>query len=139
MRRLIQAGFSYTEVLVATALMAVALVPMMNALKPGLQGAQVHRDLAAVHFTLRGKMEEVLAQGFHALDMERQAAGSATVATVFSDTGASIPHEVFIWRWDADDADGDGDGLTGGEEDLLWVRVATTDGQVDLQTLVTNR
>ncbi len=136
MTRVTQAGFSYTEVLVATALIALALVPMLDALKPAVQGAQIHAERAETHYVLKGKMEEVLAERFHDLDAEGLAAGSPTTPTVYSDTGASVPHEVFIWRWDADNADADDDGLTGGEADLLWVRVATTDGNTELQTLV---
>jgi len=135
-RHLKQAGFSYTEVLVATALIAVALVPMLDALQPGLQGSQIHRERAQVHFVLKGKMEQVLARPFRELDSEGLTAGSPTTATVYSDTAAPVPHEVFIARWDADNADGDDDSFTGVEDDLLWVRVATTDGNTDLQTLV---
>ncbi len=133
-----QAGFSYMEVLVATALIALTLVPMLDSLKPALQGSQIHRERAEIHAVLKGKLEAVLAEDFHDLDAEATAAGSPTTHTVYSDAGASVPHEVFIWRWDADNADGDDDGLTGGEDDLLWVRVATTDGATDLQTLVTH-
>ena len=131
-----QVGFSYTEVLVATALIAVALIPMLDALTPGLQGVQIHREQAEIHFVLQGKMEEVLAQDFHDLDAEGLAAGSPTTPTVYSDTGAVVPHEVFIWRWDADNADADDDGFTGGEDDLLWIRGATADGAMQLNTLV---
>ena len=131
-----QGGFSYTEVLVATALIALALVPMLDALQPAIQGAQIHAERAETHYVLKGKMEDVLANPFHDLHAESLVAGSPTTPTVYSDAGATIPHEVFIWRWDADNADGDDDGLTGVEEDLLWIRVATADGQIDLQTLV---
>jgi len=41
-----QTGLSYIEVLVATLLIAVALVPMMEALGPGLQGSEIHRERA---------------------------------------------------------------------------------------------
>jgi len=136
MKHLKQAGFSYMEVLVATALIAMTLVPMLDSLTPGLQGSAIHREKAEVHFVLKGKMEQVLAQNFHDLDAAATAAGTYKTPTSYSDTGASVPHEVFIWRWDADNADKDDVGFTGGEDDLLWVRVATTDGQAELQTLV---
>lgn len=131
-----QAGLSYIEVLVATLLIAVALVPMMEALGPGLQGAQIHRDRAEVHYALSGKLEAVLAQNFDDLDAAATAAGDYKIPTSFSDPAATVPHEVFIWRYDTDDADGDGDVFTGGEDDILWIRVATADGLVDLQTLL---
>ena len=131
-----EAGLSYIEVLVATLLIAVALVPMMEALGPGLQGAQIHRDQAGVHYALTGKLEEVLAQPFDDLDAAATAAGDYKIATSYSDTGAVVPHEVFIWRYDVDDSDGDGNVFTGGEDDILWVRVATIDASTDLQTLI---
>ncbi len=131
-----EVGLSYIEVLVATLLIAVALVPMMDALGPGLQGAQIHRDQAGVHYALTGKLEEVLAQPFDDLDAAATAAGDYKIATSYSDLGASIPHEVFIWRWDVDNADSDNDEFTGGEDDILWVRVATADSLTDLQTLI---
>ncbi len=130
------AGLSYIEVLVATVLLAVALVPMLEALQPGLQGSEIHRNQAAVHFTLRGKMEEVLAEPFESLAAEALAAGDATTPTPYSDAGAAVPHNVFLSQWDADNADADDDGFSGTEDDLIWVRVATTDGVTDLQTLV---
>ncbi len=131
-----EAGLSYIEVLVATLLIAIALVPMMEALGPGLQGARIHRDQAGVHYALAGKLEDVLAQSFDDLDAAATAAGDYKIATTYSDLAASIPQEVFIWRYDVDDADSDGDVFTGGEDDILWIRVATTDASTDLQTLL---
>ena len=129
-------GLSYIEVLVATLLIAVALVPMLDALQPGIQGAAIHRDQAEVQFVLRGAMERVLAEPFESLDDEATSAGAPTTATAYSDAGAVVPHEVFIWRWDVDNADADDDGFTGGEDDILWIRVATLDGNTDLTTLL---
>ncbi len=130
------AGLSYVEVLVATLLIAVALVPMLDALQPGIQGSVIHRNQAEVQFVLRGAMERVLAEPFDVLDEEATNAGSPVAATVYSDLGAPVPHEVFIWRWDVDNADGDDVGLTGGEDDILWISVATQDGRTGLTTLL---
>ena len=47
-----------------------------------------------------------------------------------------MPHQVFIWRYDVDDADGDGNVLTGGESDILWLRVATQDSAQVFATLL---
>lgn len=129
-------GFSYVEVLVATLLITVALVPMMEALGPGLQGSQLHRERAEVNFALSGKLETVLVEPFDDLDAAATAAGDYQIATSYSDLGASVPHEVFVSRYDVDNADNDDDEFTGGEDDILWLRVATADGLIDLQTLV---
>ncbi|MDJ0776559.1 MAG: hypothetical protein QNJ85_01770 [Gammaproteobacteria bacterium] len=131
-----ESGLSYIEVLVATLLIAVALVPMMEALGPGLQGSRIHSDRAEVNFMLQGKLEQVLAESFDDLDDAAMAAGDFTVATTYSDMAASVPHAVFIWRWDVDNADADDDSFTGGEDDILWVRVATVNGLAELQTLI---
>lgn len=135
-RMLNQNGLSYIEVLIATLLLAIALVPMMEALGPGLQGAQIHRDRAEVNFALKGKLEEVLAQPFDDLDAAATAAGDYKIPTSYSDAGAAVPHDVFIWRYDVDNSDADGNQFTGGESDILWLRVATADGLAELQTLL---
>ncbi len=129
-------GLSYIEVLVATELIALELVPMIEALGPGLQGSRIHLDQAEVNFALQGKLEQVLAESFDDLDDAAATAGDFSVATTYSDLAADVPHAVFIWRWDVDNADADDDPFTGGEDDILWVRVATVNGLVELQTLV---
>ena len=131
-----QSGISYIEVLVATVLVALALVPMIEALGPGLRGSDIHRDRAEVNFVLQGKLEQVLAESFDDLDAAASKAGDFKVATTYSDPAAAVPHEVFIWRWDVDNADADDDQFTGGEDDILWIRVATVDELVELQTLI---
>ncbi len=131
-----QSGLSYIEVLVATLLITTALVPMMDALGPGLQGSAIHRQSAEVHYTLAGKLEAVLAEPFTDLDAAATAAGDYQTPTSYSDLAASAPHQVFISRYDVDDADTDGDVFTGGEDDLLWVRVATEGGNQALESLL---
>lgn len=131
-----QSGLSYVEVMVATLLMTMALVPMMESLQPGTQGAQIHRDRARIHYTLSGKLEQVLAESFADLDAAATAAAGPTSPTGYSDLAVPVPHQVFVWRYDVDDADSDGDVFTGGEADMLWIRVATVDGLDALETLL---
>jgi Tfp pilus assembly protein PilV len=131
-----QSGVSYVEILIATLLITIALVPMMEALQPGLQGTQVNRQQSEQHFALKGKLESVLAEPFTDLDAAATAAGAATIATSYSDPGATVPHQLFIWRYDVDDADNDGDVFTGGESDLLWLRITSVDGSYSIQTLL---
>ena len=125
-----QTGLSYVEVLVATVLVAAALVPMIDALGPGVQGARLHP------LALAGKLERVLAEPFADLDAAAAAAGAPGNPSGYSDLAAAVPHRVYLWRYDVDDADGDGDVFTGGEPDLLWARVETADGSRGLETLV---
>ena len=131
-----QTGISYIEVLVASALIALVLVPAMEGIPTGIQGSEIHKQRAEMHYVLYGKLEQVLAEPFDDLDAAGSAAGDFQVPTSYSDLGASVPHEVFIWRWDVDNADTDDDGFTGGEDDILWLRVATADGLTELQTLI---
>jgi Tfp pilus assembly protein PilV len=130
-------GFSYLEVLIATLLIAVALVPMMDALRPGIQGSKLHKQRAEIHYVLAGKLETVLAEPFVDLDEAATAAGSATSPTSYSDLAADIPYQVYIWRYDADNADADADVFSGGEDDILWVSVSLADASQSLQTLIT--
>ena len=132
-----QSGLSYVEVLVAVIFLAVALVPMMNAFGPGIQGATEQRQTIETHYIVLGVLETVLAEPFTELDDAAAAAGAHTAATRYSDD-TPIPYQVFIWRYDSDDADDDNDRFTGGEDDLLWIKVETEDGRYALQTLHSN-
>jgi Tfp pilus assembly protein PilV len=134
--RWLQSGLSYVEVVVATLLITVALVPMIEALAPGVQGSALHRQQAESHYALTGKLETVLAEPFAALDAAATVAGAYTTPTSYSDLAAVVPHQVFIWRYDADDADADGNVFTGGEDDLLWVQVQSQNGSQVLETLL---
>lgn len=131
-----QRGFTYLEVMIATVLIAIMLVPAMEALTPAIQGSAMHKQHAEIHYALLGKLEQVLAKSFDELDAAAAVAGAHTNATSYSDPAANVPDRVFIWRYDIDDADSDGDVFTDGEDDLLWVKVATEDASQSLQTLI---
>lgn len=135
-RKRLQLGFSYVEVLVAMTLIAVALVPAMNALRVGVTAAGVHEQETVRTFELAGRMEQVLSQSFFDLDTAAAVAGSAVVPTSFSDlAGTEDRLVVFIAGYDADDADADGDPFTGVDSGVLWVRVAIENTQHVLTTL----
>lgn len=129
-------GLTYIEVLVAVLLVAVAMVPAIDALQGGVMSARVHGELVEEHFHLGSRIEELLAQPFSDLDTEALAVGDPTVATAFSDTlGATRRRLVFLARYDGDDVDGDGDPFTGGDDGLLWVRVEIESTNQSLETL----
>ena len=130
-------GFSYIEVLVATVLIALMLVPAMESLSPGIQGSALHKHQAQVHYALSGMMESVLAEPFDDLDAAATAAGSWTTPTSYSDVySPEITRNVYIWRYDVDDADLDGDVMTGGEDDILWLSISLPDYSQSLHSLV---
>ena len=132
----LQKGVSYIELLVATILIAIALVPMMNSLQAGLQGASLFQKKSQSHYVLIGNLEKVLAEPFDDLDSAATAAGAYTSPTTYSESAAPIPFNVFIWRYDVDNADSDNNEFTGGEEDLLWVKVSLVDNGQSLETFI---
>jgi len=132
------AGLTYVEVLVATVLMVVALVPAIDALSPAIQGSGIHQSETALHYHLSAGLEDVLAAPFDSLDTEAQALGDPTVVSpLFSDTAGSTDRRlVFLSRYDADNADGDNDAFTGTDEGLIWVRVEVETTSHALETLL---
>ena len=129
-------GITYLEILIAITLIAIALGPMMNSLQSGLQGTALHKTKVEVLHVLTGHLVQVLAEPFDDLDAAATAAGSHTNKTTYSDEAAAIPYNVYLWRYDADNADGDGDWFTGGEEDLLWIKIALPNESESFETLL---
>ena len=135
------AGISYVEVLVSVVLIAIVLVPAMEALQPGMAGSGIHEIIAEDHYRLTGKFEEVLAEPFVDLDIAAITAGSATTATAYSDVftypnGRQITRNVFIAQYEADNADSDNDPFTGIDIGLLWVQVEIAGTELRLETLI---
>ncbi len=121
------AGFSYVEVMVATVLIAITLVPAMDALLPGINGSGIHETRSEDHYQLLGRVEEILAEPFANLNAAAIAAGNPTTATSYSDVytyanGRQIKRAIFISRYDGDNADADNDPFTGTDAGLLWVQ-----------------
>ena len=131
-----QIGIAYIEILIATVLIAIALVPMLNSLQAGLQGATLFQKKVEFLHVLTGTVEKVLAEPFNELDNAATAAGAHTNATSYSDMGSPIPFKVYLWRYDVDNADNDNNEFTGGEEDLLWVKVTLQDNGQSIETLI---
>lgn len=131
-----QHGLTLVEVLVAIALLAVMLVPAINALTTSSHGADVHRDLASNHFRLTSRLEELLAEPFSNLEAAALAAGSPQTATTYSET-AGVPGRlvVYLSACDGDNADGDDDLFTGTDDGILWIRVEVENTVHDLQTI----
>ena len=122
------AGLTYVEILIATLLIVVTLLPAIQALYPAVAGTGVHGSRLEDHYQLAGRLEELLAEPFADLDAAATAAGDETIPTTYSDTvthddGRQIDRNVFLSRYDSDNADGDNDPFTGTEDDLLWMRV----------------
>lgn len=130
------AGLSYVEVLIATLLITVALVPALEALAPGVTGAVIHANRVEEHYARTSRMEELLAEPYALLDAAAEAAGSPANSTAYSDVvtladGRQLARNVYLSQYDADNADADGDPFTGTEDDLLWLRVELAGGVLD--------
>lgn len=135
-----QSGLSYTEVLVATALIALLLTPALEALNTGLNSVRARRTLGEEQHLLRAKLDDVLALPFATLDAAAQAAGGATTATSLSDTvtlsdGGSLARQVYLSRYDGDNADADGNPFTGTDAGLIWARVTIPGTALAAETL----
>lgn len=132
-----QRGISYVEVLAAVIIIAVAVVPATNAIRGSLDVAEADNQATVDHYRLMSKMEEVLAEPFAAV---AAAAAGPTVATAYSDAAGSADRRlVFVAPYDGDNADADNDAFTGGDPDLLWIKVEIEGSASFLQTLSTDR
>ncbi|MGB7815389.1 MAG: hypothetical protein WBL28_03455 [Methylotenera sp.] len=98
-----QRGFSYTEVLLSVILLAILLVPAMQALNNAIMGGS--NNLAVQQLNLRSKMEEVLSKPFGKLYAETYLTGGNTttsISTNYSDaSGATNRRIVVLYRFDA--------------------------------------
>lgn len=150
-----QTGISYIEVMLATAILAVSLVPALQAVQSGIQSASVHESLATRHFSLVSRRQELHAESFASLVSAADAAGGSNIPTSYSDSAGSNDRVlVFLAAYDADNADSDGDVFTvvdpntDGDNNpytsadtdsplsLLWMRIAIENGADELTTLV---
>jgi hypothetical protein len=127
------------EVLIATLLIVILLVPALDAMQSGIQGSGVHIELARNNYRMIAKLEETLSRPFAELQAQADAAGDSTVLIPppYSDpSGTTDRRRVFIARYDGDNADTDDDEFTGVDHGLLWIRVKINKTNYDIRTLV---
>lgn len=135
-RRRTEFGLTLVEVLVTIVLLAILLVPAINALQTGIVGTEVHSDVATSHYRLTSRIEELLAEPYSDLADAALAAGSATTPSSYSEA-AGPPSRLLVYLslYDGDNADADDDPFTGTEPDLLWIMVEIEDSIFTLQTV----
>jgi type II secretory pathway pseudopilin PulG len=134
-----QAGFSYMELLIATLLIVIMLVPALDAMQSGIQGSGIHTQLAQNHYRMISKMEQTLALPFGELLTQADLVADSTVLipAPYSDiAGTESRRLVFLSRYDGDDADADNDPFTGTDAGLLWVRVTIVNSPRALETVI---
>jgi len=131
-----QRGLTYVEILIATLLLVIGLVPALDALRNAVLGTGSNDGYVVAQHRLYGQLEELLVEPFSDLDEAAQAAGSPTTPTTYSEPGGTPGRMlVFIARYDGDNADGDTNPMTGGDEGLLWVQAAIENSPYALETL----
>ena len=74
-----QSGFTYMEMLVATLLIVIMLVPALDAMQSGIQGSGIHKQLAQNQYRLISKMEQTLALSFDELLEQADLVADSTV------------------------------------------------------------
>ncbi|MGB5353601.1 MAG: type II secretion system protein [Woeseia sp.] len=128
-----QTGLTLVEVLIAVSLLAVLMVPAMQALRNGFLGADIERQQTSDHHRLVARLEEVLAEPFGMLNA---AAAGPTTASSYSDPPATPAGvQVYIAAYDADNADADDDPFTGTDDGVLRINVRIAGGTQSLATL----
>ncbi len=132
------AGYSYVEVLVATVLLAVTLVPAIKALHNASLASEINQSMTVQHYRLFRLMEQVMAESYNALEIEAITAGSPDVPTNYSDpVGTQNRRLLYLSRADGDNADGDDDLFTGTDDGLLWVKAEIEGTVQSMENLVT--
>ena len=134
-----QSGFSYMELLIATLLIAIMLVPALDAMQSGIQGSAIHTQLAQNQYRMISKMEETLALPFAELLQQADLVADSTVLipAPYSDSaGTEFRRLVYLARYDGDNTDADDNPLTGTDTGLLWVRVTIENSPRSLETVV---
>lgn len=127
------------ELLVATLLIAIMLVPALDAMQSGIQGSAIHTQLAQNQYRMISKLEQTLALPFAELltQADLVADPKILIPAPYSDpAGTASRRLVFLARYDGDDADGDKDPFTGTDAGLLWVRVTIENSPRALETVI---
>ena len=134
-----QSGFSYMELLIATLLITIMLVPALEAMQSGIQSSAIHNQLARNQYRMISKMEQTLALPYSELLKQADLVADSTVLIPppYSDSaGTELRRLVYLARYDGDDVDGDKNPFTDTDTGLLWVRVTIEDSPRALETVV---
>ncbi len=135
-------GFSYVEILLAIVLIAICLVPAMEALGPAFSNIAEKEKFSENSMALRSKLEEVLAAPWSDLEDEAVPEGSPLIPTIFSEApytmpdGRQITLNVYISGYDGNNADADDDPFSGIDSGLLYVKVTVEGTPQQMETLV---
>lgn len=131
-------GMTYPEVLAAVLMLAILLIPAMDALRTALSSSKNHEQLLLQHYALRSKIENLLARSFGELEIN---ANGEAIPSSLSDNylmanGTTVEREVFIAAHDIDNADADNNPRTGTDNGALWLRVSIPNSNYSIEWVV---
>ena len=127
------------ELLIATLLITIMLVPALEAMQSGIQGSGIHTQLAQNQYRMISKMEQTLALPFTELLEQADLVADPTVlipAPYSDNAGTASRRLVYLARYDGDNADGNDNPFNGTDAGLLWVRVTIENSQRSLETVI---
>lgn len=127
------------ELLIATLLITIMLVPALEAMQSGIQGSGIHTQLAQNQYRMISKMEQTLALPFSELLEQADLVADPTVLipAPYSDaSGTEFRRLVFLARYDGDNADGNNNPFNGTDAGLLWLRVTIENSPRALETVI---
>ncbi len=133
-----QPGYSYVEILVAVALLAVALPPALDALGTQVRGAGQGVEAMRLEYKVQSKAEELLSEPWSALDLAVDIAGSKSVPSLYSDPAGS-PDRILVYlaHYDFENTDSDGNPFTNPNPNLVWIGIQAENGSQKLYTVRT--
>lgn len=148
-----QLGLAHIEVLLAALLVALSLVPALDALQAALRSTEGQEQWLMSEARARAAMETLLAEPYPALFAAAADVNDPNAATAYSEPAATPERRrVQLALYDPADADGDGDPFTiddpnldgdanpytgsGIATDLLWARVELEGTVHSFETLV---
>jgi hypothetical protein len=132
-----QTGVTYVEVLIASVLIVISLVPMTNAVRSAIDGSAAHEEAAVQQLHLTAILEDVMAEPFSSLEAAAVVAGGTAVPSLFSDSdGSGNRRLIYLALYDGDNADGDDDPFTGGDAGLIWIRAEIEGTLLSIESLV---
>ena len=123
-----QRGFSYVEILLSVVLLAILLVPALDAVQTAVMGSQNGATVLARELALRDYMERVLARPFAELYERTYAQGGNSPgvnAALSEPEGTADRRNVVLYRFDASTpaVNGPDKGRTQADSGLIYILV----------------
>lgn len=126
-------------------MIATALVPALEALQSGIQGAGIHQQSTQQQYALLNRMETLMAESYGNLLTAAATAGNSTTLSSYSDpAGQTNRLLVYMSLYDADanpftltdpNTDSDNNLYTGSTARLLWLKVQMENSAYAFETL----